>query len=211
VSSAGWFSPGAPLIYNKDKEKTAFTMPSGHYEFNRMGYGLCNSGASFQRLMDVVLKNLTGTECWIIIDDVIIYSRTAEEDAQRLANVLARFERANLQLQSEKCVFAQGQVQYLEHIMPGEGIHPCPEKVKAVQNYPVPKSIKEIRSFLVLGSFYRKLIHRFAEIAKTLTELTQKGEEFMWTPLRQKHFDELKNKLTTAPVLAYPDLKVPFI
>jgi hypothetical protein len=95
--------------------------------------------------------------------------------------------------------------------MSREGIHPCPEKVKAVQNYPVPKSVKEVRSFLGLASYYRKLIPRFAEIAKPLTELTQKGEEFMWTPLRQKHFDELKKKLTTAPVLAYPEFQVPFI
>jgi hypothetical protein len=107
-------------IREEDKEKTAFTVPSGHYEVNRTGYGLCNSGASFQRLVDVVLKNMTGTECWVFVDDVIIYSRTAEEQAQCKANVLARFERANLQLQSEKCVFSLDHVQYLGHLCLGK-------------------------------------------------------------------------------------------
>jgi transposase InsO family protein len=198
-------------ICEEDKEKTAFTVPSGHYEFNRLSYGLSNSPASFQRLVDVVLKNLTGTECWVFIDDVIVYAKTAEEHAQRLANVLERFERANLQLQPEKCEFAKDQVYYLGHVISSKGIEASPDKVKAIQEYPVPKTVKEVRAFLGLASYYRRLVQGFAQIAKPLTQLTRKDEKFEWNCQCQNAFDELKHKLSTTPVLAYPDFELPFI
>jgi hypothetical protein len=94
-------------IKEEHKELTGFTVPSGHYEFNRLPFGLSDSPASFQRLMDMVLKHLVGTECRIFLDDVIVYSKSAEEHAARLRNVLRRFDEANLQLNPEKCVFAQ--------------------------------------------------------------------------------------------------------
>jgi hypothetical protein len=118
-------------IGKEDKEKTAFTVLSGHYEFNRLSYGLYISPASFQRLADV-LKNLTGTECWVFIDDVMVCAKTAKEYAQRLVNVLERFERADLQLQPEKCEFAKDQVQYLGHVISSRGIEASPDKVKAI-------------------------------------------------------------------------------
>ena len=95
------------------KERTAFTVPSGHYEFNRLPFGLSNSPSNFQRLMDIVLRNLVGTECFVFIDDLVIYSKTPEEHALRLENVLQRLEKANLQLHPGKCAFAQPKVQYL--------------------------------------------------------------------------------------------------
>jgi hypothetical protein len=85
---------------------TAFSTPSGHYRFHRLPYGLSNSPASFQRLIHVVLRNLTGKECFVFIDEVILFSDTIQEHARRLEHVLQRFEKANLQLQPEKCVFA---------------------------------------------------------------------------------------------------------
>jgi hypothetical protein len=93
-------------IREEDKQKTSFSVPCGKYEFNRLPYGWSNSPSIFQRLMDVVLKNLVGTECWVFIDNAIIFSKSAEEHAQRLENMLQRFDKANLQLQPEKCVFA---------------------------------------------------------------------------------------------------------
>jgi hypothetical protein len=94
----------------------------------------------------------------VFIDDVIIFSRTAEEHALRLANVLQRFEGANLQLQPEKCVFAQPEGQYLGHVISREGIRASPYKVKAVKEYPIPKTVKGVRSFLGLASYYRRLV-----------------------------------------------------
>jgi len=98
-------------IKEEHKERTAFTVPSGHYVFNRLPFGLSNSPSNFQRFMDVVLKNSVGAECWVFIDDVIIFSNTAEEHTLRLENVLYWFDEANLQLHPGKCVFAQPQVQ----------------------------------------------------------------------------------------------------
>jgi hypothetical protein len=101
-------------IKEEHKELTGFTVPSGHYEFNRLPFGLSKSPSNFQRLMDTVLKNLIGVECWIFVD---IFSSSAEKHAQRLENVLQRFDGTNLQLHPGKCVFAQPQVQYLAFIV----------------------------------------------------------------------------------------------
>jgi hypothetical protein len=115
-------------IAEKDKMKTAFSTPSGHYHFHRLPYGLSNSPASFQRLMDMVLRNLTGAECWVFLDDLIIFADTIEEHAQRLEHVLQRFEKANLKLQPAKCTFAQPQVQYLGYIVSRDGITASPRR-----------------------------------------------------------------------------------
>ena len=98
-------------IKEEHKERTGFSVPQGHYEFNRPPFGLSKSPSNFQRLMDIVLKSLVGTECWVFIDDVIIFSKSAEEHALRLENVFRRFDEANLQLHPGKCVFAQSKVQ----------------------------------------------------------------------------------------------------
>jgi len=99
------------------KYHTGFTVPFGHYEFNRLPFGLSNSPTNFQRLMDVVLKNLVGTECFVFLDDIIIFSESADEHALRLENVLQRFDQANLQMHPGKSVFAQPKVQYLGYVL----------------------------------------------------------------------------------------------
>jgi len=96
--------------------------------------------------MDVVLKDLVGTECWGFIDDVIIFSRSVQEHAQRLENVLQRFDMANLQLHPGKCVFAQPQVNYLGFVLSERGVSSSPDKIKAVRNYPTPKNVRDVRS-----------------------------------------------------------------
>jgi len=161
-------------IAEEDKLKTAFSVPSGHYNFLRLPYGLSNSPASFQRLMDIVLRDLVGNECYVFIDDVIVYGNTIEEHASRLGHVLERFERAILQLQPSKCVFAQPQVEYLRYVVSRDGIWASPEKTRAFKNFPVPRNAKEVRTFLGLASFYRWLVPKFAQIAKPLTELLRK-------------------------------------
>jgi len=161
--------------------------------------------------MFLVLKDLTGTELWTFIDDVIIYSDTAEEHAKRLANVLERSRKANTQLQPRKCVFAKDKVTYLGFELSYRGIEASPEKVKAVKNFPIPRSVKVVRSFLGLASFYRRLVPHFADIAKSLTQLTKKEKIWDWNQECQESFDELKSKLSKTHVLAFQDLKLPFI
>jgi hypothetical protein len=122
--------------------------------------------------MGVVLKDLIGTKAWVYLDDVIIYSKTIEEHTKRLEHVLDRFDRANLQLQPSKCVFAQPEVKYLGSIESGEELTACSEKTEVDRRYPTPKSVKQVRAFLGLASFYLRLVPNFADTANPLTELT---------------------------------------
>jgi len=131
--------------------------------------------------MDVVLKDLVGTECWLFIDDVIIFSWSLQEHAQRLENVLQRFDKANLQLHPGKCVFAQLEVNYLGFVLSEKGVSASPDNIKTVRNYSTPKNVKDVRSYLGLASFYRRLIQDFATVAKLVTELTKRDKSFIWT------------------------------
>ena len=97
---------------------------------------------------------------------------------------------------------------YIGYILSENGISPCPEKVKAVQNYPTPKNVRDIRAFLGLASFYRRLVPDFAHIAKALTVLTRKDQTFTWGQKQQEAFETLKDRLCTTRVLSYPDFKL---
>ena len=108
-----------------------------------------------------------------------MFSKSAQEHAQRLENVLQRFDKASLQLHLGKCVFAQPQLQYLGFVLSGKGISVSPDKVKAVTDYPTPRNVKDVRGFLGLASFYRRLVPRFAGVSKPLTELTRKDRQFI--------------------------------
>jgi len=198
-------------IKEEHKELTGFSVPSGHYEFNSLPFGLSKIPANFQRMMDRVLRDLLGTECSVYVDDNLVYSSSASEHAKRLENVLHRFDRAYLQLHPGKCVFAQPQVQYLGFVLSNDGISLSPEKVKAVKEYPAPKCVKEVRAFLGLASFYRRLIPNFSEIARPMTELTRKKQPFTWESKQQETFQKMKDRLCTAPVLSYPNFKLPFV
>jgi len=161
--------------------------------------------------MDVVLKDLVGPECWVFIDDLIVFSRTAEEHAQRLENVLQRLEKANHQLHPGKCEFARPRVKYLGYVLSSDGVSASADKVKGVQEYAVPKNAKDVRAYLGLASFYGRLIPNFAKVAKPLTSLTRKNQPFTWGPSQQEAFEGMKDRLCTSPVLAYPNFNLPFI
>ena len=195
----------------RDKEKTAFSTPYGHYEFNVMPFGLTNAPATFQRLMECVLSGLTLSECLIYLDDIIIFSATFSEHVARLRNVLQRLRNANLKLKPSKCCFAQSSVKYLGHIVSRKGVHADPEKVEAVFNYPSPKDLKELNHFLGLTSYYRRFIEGYAKIAVPLHKLRQKGNNFCWNDNCEKAFIELKSRLMNSPILSYPDFSLPFV
>jgi hypothetical protein len=147
-------------IAEQYKELTGFTVLSGHYKFNRLPFGLSNSPAKFQKLMDVVLQDLVGTDCCIYLDDLLVYSSTIEEHSQKLGRVLERFERGNLQLHPGKCAIAQPPVKYLGYTLSEQGVAVSPDKIEAVKNYPVPRNARDVRAFLSIPSFYRRLVPR---------------------------------------------------
>jgi len=148
------------------KEKTAFSCHRGHFQFIKMPFGLNNAPATYQRCIDVVLMGLKGIDCLVYLDDIICFSATMEEHAQKLYTIFERLERANFRIQPEKCVFATDTVEYLGHICTPLGIRPDPKKIRAIEEYPVPKTVRDIRAFIGLAGYYRRHVPNFAGLAK---------------------------------------------
>lgn len=194
-----------------DREKTAFTTPLGHYEFKRMPFGLKNAPATFQRLMNSVLSGLQGIECFVYLDDIVVYASSLEEHATKLIKIFERLRLNNLKLQPDKCEFLRREVSYLGHIISNEGVKPNPIKIQAIKSFPRPQCIKSIKSFLGLVGYYRKFIQNFAKIAKPLTLLLKKDTPFVWTDDQEKSFEKFKDILMTEPLLQYPDFSKEFI
>ena len=199
-------------VEEDDKEKTAFSTPQGHFHFNVMPFGLTNAPATFQRLMECILAGLNPSHCLIYLDDIIVHSTTFSEHLERLASVLRQLRNAGLQLKPSKCKFAQKEVHYLGHIASAAGAQPDPSKTEAVSSYPVPRNVQEVRQFLGLANYYRQFIKHFSEITEPLHQLTRKTTKgFHWNPSCQSAFDELKRRLVSPPILAYPDFSLPFV
>ena len=200
----------------EDRVKTAFTTPMGLYEYTRMPFGLMNAPATFQRLMNIALGDLSFSQVLIYLDDIIVFSSTFEEHLQRLERVFTRLRQHGLKLKPSKCHFGQSEVHYLGHIISEKGIATDPEKVQAVKMWPVPRSKREVRGFLGLTGYYRRFVRDYAKIANPLFGLIGgkrgvKDPPFVWTKDCQTAFDVLTKKLTSAPILAYADFKTPFV
>ncbi|KRX61767.1 Retrovirus-related Pol polyprotein from transposon 17.6 [Trichinella sp. T9] len=195
----------------QDREKTAFTTPLGLYQFKVMPFGLCNAPATFQRLMETVLRGLVGSDCLVYLDDVIVFGKTAEEHTARLREVFRRLREVGLKIKPEKCRLMKRRVAYLGHIISEKGIATDPSKTSAVREWPTPTCVSELRQFLGLASYYRKFVNGFANVAAPLHRLLEKGAEWDWSKACQSAFDTLKYHLTSAPVLAYPDFHRQFI
>ena len=161
--------------------------------------------------MDVILAGVQWSSCLVYLDDIIIMGRSFEEHLDNLGTVLARLQAAGLTLNPEKCRFFQKKVLYLGHIVSEQGVTPDPEKSKLVTGWPTPTCLVELQGFLGLANYYRHFIHGYAEVAKPLHELSRKGSDFKWTKDCESTFSTLKTKLTSSPILAYPDSSKPFI
>ena len=191
-------------------EKTAFISHAGLYEYNVMSFGLTNAPPTFQRLMHRVLHGLDWIICLVYIDDVILFSSTVEEHLLRLSAVFDRLRNANLKLKPSKCHFARSSVNFLGFVVSAEGILPDTSKIDAVKTCPTPRSVTEVRSFLGLCTYYRRFVRDFAQIASPLNRLTRKSVPFVWDKSCQGAFQEMKNRLCSPPILAYPDFSQPF-
>ena len=169
-------------MHPNSKDKTAFISHSGLYEFNVLSFGLTNAPPNFQRLMNKVLHGLDWKICLIYIDDIIIFSSTFQEHLHHLALVFSRLREANLKLKPSKCKFASHSVDFLGFVVSSDGISPNPDKIEAVRSFPVPTSVKELRSFLGLSNYYRRFVEGFSKIASPLNRLTRKDAVFSWSP-----------------------------
>jgi len=198
-------------IRSEDKEKTAFSIGKGLWQFTVMPFGLCNAPATFERLMEKILNQLLFKICLVYLDDVIIYSDSFEGMLSRLEQVFERLRSANLKLNPKKCCFFKREIRYLGHVVTREGIKTDPEKISAVRDWPIPRTKKQIRSFLGFCSYYRKFIKGFSLIAKPLFSLTEDSVKFVWTEKCEEAFKELKKHLVSSPILSYPDSQGCFI
>ncbi|GFX83267.1 hypothetical protein TNCV_4988611 [Trichonephila clavipes] len=192
-------------IDEADREKDGIYYPEGLYEFKVMPFGLCNAPATFERMMDNLLRHFKWTMCLCYLDDIIVFSETFEDHLIRLRLVLKCLQEAGLKLNSKKCLFAAQEVKILGHLVSSNGVRPDPDKIKAVRNFPTPKNIHDIRSFLGLCSYFRRFIKGFCYLAEPLQSLLKSGVEFHWGPEEVEAFNSLKKALTSAPVLGMYD------
>lgn len=193
-----------------DIHKTAFRTKFGHYEFMVMPFGLTSAPATFQRLMNQILQPLLFEGVLVYLDDILIYSETMEEHLELLEKVFSLLKKNQLHVARDKCEFARTSISFLGHTIDQEGIHPDPHKIDLIKNWPTPKNQSELRSFLGLANYYRKFVLGFSKLAHPLTRLTGKQVPWTWSKDEQNAFNQLRTKLTSAPVLKCPDPEKPF-
>ena len=205
-------------VHTADHDKTAFSPGPGMglFQFRRMPFGLSGAPASFQWLMDKICRGLPFTTTYL--DDVLVQSASMQEHTEHLHLVFERLSSAGLTLRGRKCRIGMAKVTYLGHVFSAAGMEPDPQKVAAIHDWTTwrklprsltfvgtPTNVNDLRSFLGLALYYRRYIPHFADIAKPLHRLTEEGAPFIWDPACQSAFHTLKEKLTQAPVLAFPE------
>lgn len=198
-------------IAEQDVPKTAFRTRYGHFEWRVMPFGLTNAPATFQALMNRILQPFLDKFVVVYLDDILIYSKTPEEHLEHVAKVLEVLQQSQLYVGLDKCAFGLREVDFLGHIVSANGIKPDPKKIQAVLDWPVPRNVHDVRSFLGLTGYYRRFIRHYAHKALPLTELTKEQTPWHWRDeIEGKAFESLKHACSTAPVLAMPDPTLPY-
>jgi len=194
-------------IKEGDEWKAVFSMPEGSFEPIVMFFGLTNSPATFQAMMNDLLRDLIVEEkVAVFIDDVMVATETEEGHDEIVEEVLKRLEENDLFVKPEKCVWNVREMGFLGVIIGEDGVRMEKEKVQRVIEWPIPKNVKDIQKFLVLANYYRQFVKDFAKIAKLLHEMTRKENKWSWEERQQRAFEELKERFTMEPVLVTPDL-----
>jgi transposase InsO family protein len=198
-------------IAPEDVPKTAFRTRYGHYEWKVMPFGLTNAPATFQSLMNNIFRPYLDKFVIVFLDDICIYSKTSEDHLWHIDQVLSILQQHKLYVGLDKSAFGHDQVSFLGHIINKDGIKPDPKKIEAVQGWPTPRNVRDVRAFLGLTGYYRKFIRHYAHIALPLTDLTRDGVGWRWRDdVEGAAFEELKATLTTAPVLVMPNPELPY-
>jgi len=193
------------------QERSAFCTCRGFYHFRRMHFGLSNAPATFCRLMHRVLRDHLWRICLCYLDDVIVCATSQQELLERLHTIFAFLHNVGLKVKPSKCSLFKERISFLGHMVSAQGINPQEEKIKSIQDWPVPKCVRDVRAFFGLASYYRKFVKKFASIAEPLSALIKKGVRFNWSPEAQQAFERLKHALAETVTLAYPQSNQTFI
>jgi len=192
------------LKIKEDVPKTTFRSRYGHYEFLVLPFGLTNTPLYFMDLMNRVFHPYLDKFIVVFIDDILVYSKSKEEHAEHLRIVLSTLAAHKLYAKFKKCDFWMEKVHFLGHVMTKKGISVDPAKIAAVVDWPRPLNVTEVRSFLGLAGYYRRFVKDFAKVASPLTQLLRKDHQFDWSPSCEASFQELKQRLVSAPILTVP-------
>lgn len=198
-------------MHNSCKEYTAFSTSFNKYHFNSSPFGLIGSPYTWLRAIHTILNDIMGKGVLVYMDDIIIYSQNLEEHVSILKAVLQRLIRHNIKLKIDKSEFCKKEVAYLGHVLSEHGVKADQRKINCMQKFPRPTSVTETQRFLGMANYYRRYVNQYAKMAKPLYALCKKDVPFMWSPACEEAFYQLKEKLTTSPVLIYPDFKQTFI
>ena len=198
-------------IASGDEWKTAFRTRYGHFEYLVMPFGLTNAPASFQSLINNTLREYLDVFAVVYLDDILIFSSNPEQHINHVRLVLERLRNAGLYVKGEKCEFHVDHVEFLGFCINPSGITMDPKKVSAIMDWPPPKTVHDVQSFLGFANFYRRFIHDYSRLTLPLTSLLKKGTVFQWSHHAQEALDELKKKFSSSPLLYVFDPTLPCV
>ena len=196
-------------IKQGEEWKTAFRTRFGHFEYTVMPFGLTNAPASFQALINNVLRPYLDKFVVAYLDDLLIYSETREEHTEHVRTVLAALLERKLRVKLSKCEFGVTKTEYLGYLIEPGKISMDPKKLQSIESWPTPTNLKEVQSFLGTANYYRRFIKGYSGIAAPLTKMAQKNQPFKWTEEQEAAFREIKERMTSAPVLRMMDPQRP--
>ena len=197
-------------LMDTDVEKTAFRTPMGLYQFRVLSFGLTNAPSIFQHVMNDVFRPFIGQFVMIYLDDILVYSRTMETHLEHLKAIFRRLRQRKLYVKLSKCCFGRRELHFLGHVVSGDGIRVDPAKTAAVEKWPTPGNVHELRSFLGMANYFRKFLEGYSSRVHNLYALLRKAVDWKWGRLEEEAFEWVKRALQSAPVLALPDLQKQF-
>ena len=209
LASGYWGIP----ISEKDRQKTAFCVPGGKYEFCRMPFGLVNSQATFQRNMDDVVRLLhqngfKGVGAYV--DNIVVFTQSYEEHLETVEALLKSIQDYNFSLRASKCEFGFEEIQFLGFCVNGETVKASPDNISKIERFPTPRNRKEIQRFLGLCNFNRRFVNNYTDISAPLNRLTSQKVKFKWEKDEEEAFAKMKNTLCETTALYLPDWSKPF-